>query len=146
VTIWNAWALEGEFWLPGAIQSGPEDGRHRDTMFSVALRRSVGAGRVQPHLLVGISFARTADEFTTCTAIRPGFGSPTPVPTVVSCTEPDVVERYPERFTSGSLLPLLGAGVEIAVTRRLRLIPDVRFQLSPTAVIVRPSIAFGAVF
>ena len=140
------WAIEAEFWLPGATRTNPEDGRHRDTLFSVGFRRSFGAERLRPHVLVGASIARTEDAFTTCIANRPTPVSPTPQQMLVSCSDPDVVERRQERFVGTSLIPLVGAGVEIALTDRVRLIPDVRVQVWITSVIVRPAVALGVIF
>jgi hypothetical protein len=141
----DAWALEGEFWLPGYIRTNPEGGRHRDTLLGVSMRRSFG-NRVRPHVLFGLSAGRTEDGFTTCGAIRSSPSSTTPVPVRVSCTEPDVTERHQERFSSISLFPLVGAGVEIPLGARVRLIPDVRVQLGIGSVIVRPAVALGFSF
>lgn len=145
-TFAEPWAIEAEFWLPGAIRTNPEGGRHRDTLFSVGFRRSIGSGRIRPHFLVGASVARTEDAFTTCIANRITPLSPTPQQMLVSCDEPDVVERREERFDGTSLVPMVGAGVEIALTERVRLVPDVRVQVGITSVIVRPAIAVAFVF
>ena len=145
-TFAEPWAIEAEFWLPGAIRTNPENGRHRDTLFSVGFRRSFGNGQIRPHFLVGASVGRTEDEFTTCLATRLAGLSLTPEPTLVSCSEPDVVERRQERFVGTSLFPLVGAGVEIALTERIRVIPDVRVQPWITSVIVRPAVALGIMF
>jgi hypothetical protein len=145
-TFAERWAIEAEFWLPGAIATNPEGGRHRDTLFSVGFRRSFGTERFRPHFLVGASIARTEDEFTTCIANRPTPVSPTPQQMLVSCSDPDVIERRQERFVGTSLFPLVGAGVEIALTDRVRLIPDVRVQVWITSVIVRPALALGIIF
>jgi hypothetical protein len=140
------WTLDGEFWRPGAIRTRPEDGRHRDTLVSVSARRSFGAGAVRPHLLAGVSIARTEDQLTTCIARRQSSVDPVPVNFLVPCGEPDVSERREERFASTSLLPLVGAGVEIAIGRRLLLVPDVRVQTWVTSVIVRPAVAVAMKF
>jgi hypothetical protein len=145
-TFAEPWAIEAEFWLPGAIRTNPEGGRHRDALFSVGFRRSIGSGRIRPHFLVGASVARTEDAFTTCIANRITTLSPTPQQMLVSCDEPDVVERREERFDGTSLVPMVGAGVEIALTERVRLVPDVRVQVGITSVIVRPAIAVAFVF
>ncbi len=145
-TFAEPWAIEAEFWLPGAIRTNPENGRHRDTLFSVGFRRSFGTGQFRPHFLVGASVGRTEDEFTTCIANRPTPVAPVPQQMLVSCGEPDIVERRQERFVGTSLFPLVGVGVEIALTDRVRLIPDVRVQVWITSVIVRPAIALGIVF
>lgn len=146
INVWDKWTIEGEFWFPGAIRTSPEDGRHRDTLASADFRRSFGEGRVSPHLLVGLSVGWTEDKFTTCTAMRPTFGSATAIPMLVSCADADVIERRQERFSSVGLFPLVGGGVEIALTDRIRLIPDIRIQVWITSVIVRPAIAIGVVF
>ena len=145
-TFKERWAIEAEFWLPGAITTSPEGGRHRDTLFSVGFRRSFGMARFRPHFLVGASIVRTEDEFTTCLANRPTPVSPIAQQMLVSCSDPDVVERRQERFAGTSLFPLIGGGLEIALTDRVRLIPDVRVQVSVTSVIIRPALALGIVF
>jgi hypothetical protein len=68
------------------------------------------------------------------------------VPVLVSCDEPDVTVRHQERFSSISLFPLVGAGVEIPLGERLRIIPDVRAQVGAGSVIVRPALAIGFAF
>ena len=141
----DAWALEAEFWLPAYIRKHPEGGRHRDTLFGVSMRRAFGTG-VRPHVLFGLSAGRTEDEFTTCGAVRSSPGSATPVPMLVSCTDPDVTERHQERFSSISLVPLVGAGLEIPLGARARLIPDVRVQVGVGTVIIRPAVALGFTF
>jgi hypothetical protein len=146
LNIDDAWAIEGEVWYPGAIRTRSRDGGHRDILAGASIRRSFGRGRARPHLLAGLTVGRTQDEFTTCTAIRPAFGSNMPVAALVSCADPDVVDRRIERSASVSFLPLLGAGVEIEVGRRWRLIPAVRLQVWPASVIVRPAIAVGLAF
>jgi hypothetical protein len=145
-TLAGRWAIEGEFWRPGAIPTTPEDGRHRDTLVSVGFRRSFGDRPFRPHFLVGVSLGRTEDEFTTCIANRPTPISPSGQQMLVSCSDPDVVERRQERFVGTSLFPLVGAGVEIALTDRVHLIPDVRVQVWITSVIVRPALALGVTF
>lgn len=145
-TFADPWAIEAEFWLPGAIRTNPEGGRHRDTLFSVGFRRTIGSGRIRPHFVVGASIMRTEDEFTTCIANRATPLSPASQQMLVSCEEPDVVERRQERFDGISLVPLVGAGVEIALTERVRLVPDVRVQVGITSVIVRPALAVAFVF
>jgi hypothetical protein len=134
-----------EFWYPGAIRTN-SDGHHRDTLFGVGFRRSWGTRAVRPHVLFGLSVGRTVDELTTCVAIRQTSFSPNPMRVHVSCSDPDVVERRPERFSGTSLFPLVGAGAEIRLNEHLRLIPDVRVQLWLTSMIVRPAIAVGVAF
>jgi hypothetical protein len=138
----EVWALDAEFWLPDYIHTSLEGGRHRDTLFGVSMRRSFG-DRVRPHVLFGLSVGRTEDAFTTCGAIRSSPSSATPVQMLVSCTEPDVTARHQDRFSNISLFPLLGAGVEIPLGARVRLIPDVRVQIGIGSVIVRPAVALG---
>jgi hypothetical protein len=146
LTISNQWAVEGEFWYPGAIRTGAQESGHRDILAGANIRRSFGRDRVRPHLLAGLTVGRTEDELTTCTAMRPQFGSDAPVAALVSCAEPDVIDRRIERFASLSIFPLVGAGVDIELGARWRLIPMVRFQLAPTSVIVRPAVAVGLTF
>lgn len=146
LNVGDAWAIEGEVWYPAAMRTSSRDGEHRDILAGANIRRSFGRGRARPHLLAGFTVGRTEDEFTTCTAIRPAFGSNIPVAVLVSCADPDAVDRRIERSASVSFFPLIGAGVEIAVSRRWRLIPVVRLQVWPTSIIVRPAIALGLTF
>jgi hypothetical protein len=144
----TAWALEGEFWYPGAINTNPQGGRHRDTLLGANLRWSPGSQVVRPHLLLGLTVAQTRDELTLCFARRTPFGMPDAPPSqaLVSCDEPDVVERQQDRFSSLSLVPLVGAGIEIPVGPRMRILPDIRVQVGIGSIIVRPAIAFGIAF
>ena len=80
----DAWALEGEFWLPRYIRTNLEGGRHRDTLLGVSMRRSFG-DRVRPHVLFGLSVGRTEDGFTTCGALR---SSPSSRPFQCWCRAP----------------------------------------------------------
>ena len=57
-----------------------------------------------------------------------------------------MTERHQERFTSISLFPFGGAGVEIPLGARVHLIPDVRVQIGIGSVIVRPAVALGFTF
>jgi hypothetical protein len=138
------WTLDGELWIPGHIDASAI-ASHRDILFGIGFRRSFGT-RVRPHLLVGMHAGRTEDLITTCSAIRPTPSSGTPAPVLVSCDEPDVTERIAERHSTASLFPLLGAGVQLPLTERLLLIPDVRLQPWITSVIVRPAITIALSF
>ena len=142
----RTWMPEVEFWYPGWIRTDRTDGRHRDILGSLAFRRTFSSGRARPYLLLGFSVARTDTQFRTCAALRHPPGSTVAVPTIVSCSEPDVVERERERFSSTGFYALGGGGVEIALGRKLRLLPDVRVDFAITSVIVRPSIGIGFVF
>jgi hypothetical protein len=142
----DAWSTEVEVWYPQWIRTDSTDGRHRDTLVAVAFRRMLPGGRVRPYLLVGGTAARTETQFTSCAAIRQPPGVSQGVLTGVSCSEPDVTARNREIYNSLSLFGLVGAGAEIAVGRRVRLMPDVRADLWLTAVIVRPSLAVAFVF
>ena len=145
VNMSKSWAVEAEFWLPGAIDAGPFDRTHRDTLFGVGMRRAFG-DRVRPHVLVGAHFGRTQDHFTTCAALRARPPSPQPTAVVVLCDEPDVTERRRERHSSVSWFPFVGGGVQIPLGERIVLIPDVRLELWLTSVIARPALAIGFVF
>lgn len=140
-----AWAIEGELWIPGSIGSG-SDSRHRETFASVSARRSLGRGPVRPHLLFGGSAVWSSDETTICVARRAGPLSPTPMPTLVPCSEPDVTDRQQNRFTSLSAVPLVGIGAEIAIGEQLRLIPELRVQAWISGVLVRPALGIGVAF
>jgi hypothetical protein len=141
VMLSEAWGLEGEFWYPAAIRTSPENGQHRDTLFSVDLRRVFGGERVRPYLLFGASLGRTEDQFVTCTAVRSSPVSPEPVTVLVPCADPDVAERRTERFASGSLFPLGGAGLEIAIGKSVRVMPELRAEVGITAFILRPGLS-----
>jgi hypothetical protein len=141
----RTWMPEIEFWYPGFFGTNQPDGRHRDIVGSLAFRRTLGSGRARPYFSVGFSVAQTTTTFTSCGALRHPPGSTTVVRTLVSCSEPDVIERIPERFTSTSTYGLGGAGVDIAMGR-VRLLPDVRVDVSVTSVLVRPSIGVALVF
>jgi hypothetical protein len=145
VPIGAGWSVEGELWVPGYLDDARGEPRHRDIVFGVSAKRMFRAGRVQPYLLAGFSLTRTQDWFTFCTAERsPGTGGPA-VPTLVSCDEPDVIDRRRERNDGQDGYALAGAGVELPLSRRVRLVADLRVSLAPVSILVRPSVgvAFG---
>jgi hypothetical protein len=138
------WTLEIDLWAPEFI-GGDGGTRHRDILLNGGLVRTMGSGRVRPHLLFGLGVAFTRDELESCVALRSDGGAP-PAPALVSCTEPDVTERRVDRFSSESLLPFVGAGAAIAVTNGLSIVPDVRLSVGVGVVIVRPSLGVRVAF
>lgn len=145
VPIGAGWSVDGELWVPGYLDDARGEPRHRDILFGAAAKRTFRAGRVHPYLLAGFSLSRTQDWFTFCTAERsPGTGGPA-VPTLVSCDDPDVIDRRRERNDGTDGYALAGAGVEFPLSRRVRLVADLRLSLAPVSILVRPSVgvAFG---
>jgi hypothetical protein len=142
----RAWSPEIEFWYPGWIRTDATDGRHRDILAAVAVRRRFGSGWLRPYLLVGGSIARTETQFRTCTGLVRPPGAGEDVVAVISCADAAVIASALEKNSSVSLFALGGAGAEIALTRKLRLLPDVRVDFAVTAVIMRPSLGIAVVF
>lgn len=145
VLLGAAWSVEGEFWLPDYLEDARGEPRHRDILFGAAAKRMFRAGKVHPYLLVGFSLARTQDWFTFCTAER-SSGTGPPVPTLVSCAEPDVVDRRRERNDGTDGYALTGAGIELPLSRRVRLVADLRLSLAPVSILVRPSVGLALGF
>jgi hypothetical protein len=133
------WRAEFEFWLPGYIDDARGEPKHRDVVFSLSAVRTFDAGRVKPFVVMGLSFTRTQDWFTFCTAHRVPPNGGGAVPVLVGCDEPDIndVRREKNVGTDGYLLG--GGGVEIPVTPRISVIADLRVNLAPVSVLVRPS-------
>ena len=143
IPLTDRWTVEFDFWVPQFLETNA-GGRHRDVLAGVSIVRRLGDGRVRPHVLFGLSAGSTASELETCFAHRddaaPG------VPTIVSCDEPDVAERRTDRLTSLSFFPVVGAGAAVAVTKRVRIVPEVRADIGLTVVLVRPSIGVRIAF
>jgi hypothetical protein len=140
VAFAHGWRGEVEFWLPGYIDDANGDPKHRDILFSFSAVKTFRAGNTRPFVVAGLSLTRTEDWFTFCTANRvPGTGGPAG-PTLVSCDEPDVIERRRERNDGKDGYLLAGGGVEVPIARRVSVVADVRFSLAPVSVIVRPAV------
>lgn len=144
VPLGAGWSVEGELWVPGYLEDARGEPRHRDILFGVSAKRMFRAGRVHPYLLAGFSLSRTQDWFTFCTAERSSGGAPAET-VLVSCDEPDVIDRRRERNDGTDGYALAGAGVEIPLTTRVRVVADVRLSLAPVSILVRPSVgvSFG---
>lgn len=132
------WRGEIEFWLPQYLEDDAGEPKHRDVLFGFSAVRTFGEGRARPFVLAGVSFSRTQDWFTFCTAERAGPGG-TPVRALVGCDEPDVIERRRERNDGTDGYALVGGGVEIALTPRVNVVADLRVNLAPASVLVRPA-------
>lgn len=145
VPIGAGWSLEAELWVPGYLDDARGEPRHRDILFSVSAKRMFRAGKAHPYLLAGFSFARTQDWFTFCTAER-SVGTGVPVPTLVSCDAPDVIDRRRERNDGRDGYALAGAGVELPLSKRVRLVADLRLSLAPVSILVRPSVGVAVSF
>lgn len=141
----DAWGIEIDFWYPDWIETDPYGGRHRDILGGVAFRRTFARAGVQPYVLVGFSLMRSDTHTTFCLAMRAPFGSTEPQLTGVSCDEPDVIDQVTEKYVGGGVTALGGAGVEIPIGGRVRIVPDVRVDFFGVGVLVRPSvgISFG---
>ena len=136
------WMVEVEVWVPVfTTQGSPDFGyRHRDILASGAAIRSFHSGHVRPFAVLGLGVGRTQQRFTSCMAFRPDMISGQVLPTIVSCSEPDVVTREAERFDSFSPFFLTGAGARIPLTRRVTLVPEGRVHFWITSVIARLSL------
>lgn len=134
------WRAEAEFWLPRYLKDRNGDPKHRDVLFSVSAVRVFRAGRARPFVVAGFSFAQTQDWFSFCTADRVLDPGTPPVRALVSCDEPDIIERRRERDDGRDGYLLLGSGVEVPIGSRLRIVADVRLSLAPVSVIVRPGV------
>jgi hypothetical protein len=142
-----SWGGELELWVPGFIEDGAGAPRHRDIQAGFSVVRHLGSSAPRPFVLFGGSIARTEDRFTTCLADRVSRpGTTEPVPTIVSCTEPDVRERRAERFVSSSAYAVAGAGVDVPLGSRWLLTPEVRLHAALTSVIVRASVGLAVQF
>jgi hypothetical protein len=141
------WTLDVEVWVPKFLRDENGSPKHRDVLVSASAVRFFTDGAIRPFVLAGLSLAFTEDRLTTCIADRVPFGQTGPaVPTIVDCSQPDVRERVDERFRSQSVYGLGGAGLEIRVAPRVRISPDVRFDVAVTSFIVRPSVAVSITF
>ena len=140
------WRGEVEFWLPGYLEDDRGEPKHRDILFGFAAVRTFGEGTARPFVLTGLSITRTQDWFTFCTAERvPGTGGP-PVRALVSCDEPDVIDRRRERNDGTDGYALVGGGVEVSITPRVSLVADLRMSLAPTSLLVRPGVGVSIGF
>jgi hypothetical protein len=142
VPLGAGWLLEGELWVPGYLDDARGEPLHRDILFGVSAKRMFRAGRVHPYLLAGLSLTRTQDWFTFCTAERSSGGGPAET-VLVSCDESDVIDRRRERNDGTDGYALAGAGVEIPLTTRVRIVADIRLSLAPVSILVRPSLGLS---
>ena len=133
------WRAEFEFWLPGYIDDARGEPKHRDILFSFSAVRMFDAGRVRPFLVAGLTFTRTEDWFTFCTANRVPPGGGPAAPAFVSCDEPDVFDVRREKNVGRDGYLLAGGGVEIPLTPHVDVVVDLRVNLAPVSVLVRPS-------
>ena len=140
----RGWRGEMEFWLPGYIEDANGDPKHRDILFSFSAVKTFQAGPVRPFVVFGFSVTNTQDWFTFCTANRVNGPGGAVGPVLVSCDEPDVIDRRRERNDGKDGYLLGGGGIEVPINRRLGIVADVRLSLAPVSVIVRPAV--GVVF
>lgn len=138
------WRGEFEFWLPGYLEDFYGEPKHRDILFSASAVRMFRDDGVRPFLVAGLSVTRTQDWFTFCTAVRPVGPGGAPGPALVSCDEPDLIDRRRERNDGTDGYLLFGGGVEIPIAPRLRGVVDLRMSLAPVSVLLRPGV--GLVF
>jgi hypothetical protein len=146
IAFTSKWRAEFEFWLPGYLEDDFGEPKHRDVLFSVAARRMFAAGRTRPFLVAGISFSRTQDWFSFCTAERAIDPGGPPVRTIVSCGDADVIERRRERNDGMDGYLLVGGGVEIPITSRLQFVADLRGSIAPTSFLLRPGAGLALKF
>lgn len=149
VAAWHVtrqWGVEVEGWLPGYLEDSRGEPRHRDILLTVSAVRSFGERAARPFLTAGVSFSRTEDRFTFCSANRPPAAGGVPVSTLVSCDAPDVVERRRDRNVGTDGYLSVGGGVSFRLTPRLDLVADVRVSLAPVSVLVRPGIGLELLF
>lgn len=139
------WAAEIELWIPGSLRNAAGE-LHRDILVSVSAVRRFRANRSRSYLLAGVSMASTETGFTTCFADnRPAPPGPAGEPgrTIVDCSEADVTERRRETFRGTSTYLTGGAGVEVPLWPRVRLLPEIRLHVAIGSVIVRPAVGLG---
>jgi hypothetical protein len=143
-----SWSAEVELWVPGFISSS-SGAAHRDIHVSFSMVRFFDGPRLRPFVLAGASATRTENRLTTCfgrSAPPPGSATTTPTFSVVSCSEPDVLERRHQRYTIATAYLVGGAGVEIPLGHTIRILPEVRVHASPASVIVRTAVGIMVVF
>lgn len=133
------WQGEVEWWLPGYLEDDRGRPRHRDILFGVAAVRSFGERAARPFLLAGASISRTQDWLRFCSADRVLDPGGQPMRAIVSCDEPDVIERREERHDGTDAFAQVGGGVEFSITPRINLVADLRVSLAPAALLVRPA-------
>lgn len=140
------WRGEVELWVPAWLEDARGEPYHRDVLVSVSAIRQLRSSGVRPFLAAGLSVSWTETRSTMCIAERvPPFGGP-PELTGVSCDEPDVVATEKQTHVGAGLVLLTGAGVQIPVGDRVRIVADVRLNLAPTSVLVRPGLGIAMAF
>lgn len=145
-TLTRNWRAEFEFWLPGYLDDERGEPKHRDILYSFAALRTFEAARMRPYLAAGFTMTRTEDWFTFCSANRVPPGGGGAVPTMVSCDEPDVIDVRREKNVGRDGYLLVGGGVDVPLARRVSLVADVRVNLAPASVLVRPSLGLSIAF
>ena len=140
------WRGEAEFWLPRYLEDDRGLPKHRDILFGFAATRTFGEGAARPFLLAGISISRTQDWFRFCFADRVLEPGAPPMRSMVSCDEPDVIERRAGRNDGTDGYGLVGGGLAFSIAPRLSLVADVRFSLAPSSTLVRPSLGMAIDF
>lgn len=133
------WQGEVEWWLRGYLDDDRGRPRHRNILFGVAAGRSFDERAARRFLPAGVSISRTEDWFRFCSGDRvldPG-GQPTRA--IVSCDEPDVIERREERHDGTDAFAQVGGGVEFSITPRRNLVADLRVSLAPGPPVRPPS-------
>lgn len=146
VPLSRMWRGEFEFWLPGYLDDAYGEPKHRDILFSLSAVRMFREDGVRPYLVAGLSVTRTQDWFTFCTANRPIGPGGALGPAMVSCDEPDLIERRRERNDGTDGYLLAGGGVEIPLAARVKAVVDLRFSLAPVSVLVRPAVGLAFSF
>jgi hypothetical protein len=147
-SLTSSWSGEVELWVPGFIASS-SGAAHRDIHVTFGMVRFFDGPRMRPYLLAGASVARSENRLTTCfgrSAPPPGSATTNPTFGIVSCSEPDVLERRRERYTTTTTYLVGGAGVEVPLGRTIRIVPEVRIHAAPASVIVRTAVGIMVVF
>ena len=116
VPLDDRWTFDVEFWMPAYFTFGREN-RHRDILMAVGILRFFGEGRSRGFASFGLGVATTQEQ-------RPFFGNTS--------------------NTGG--YGFVGAGVEVRITDRLSVMPEIRSTLAVTALIIRPSIGIACRF
>jgi hypothetical protein len=146
VVLTRDWRGEFEFWLPGYIKDSRGEPKHRDVLFSLSAVRLFHAGRTRPFVAAGFTLSRTEDWFTFCTARREPPGGGSMQPTMVSCDAPDVIDIRREKNAGMDGYLLTGGGIEIPLHPRVDLVAEVRVNLAPASVLVRPGAGIAVRF
>ena len=140
------WRAEAEFWLPRYLDDANGDPKHRDILLSFSAVRTFRAGKTRPFVLAGLSFSQTQDWFNFCTAERSLDPGAPPERILVSCGDPNVIERRRERNDGRDGYLLVGGGLEVPIGRRASIVADLRFCLAPASVLVRPGVGVAVRF